>query len=108
MGGQHIFKDKQFDLYLNNFFIAIFWKFKVRLVDVAVVTDVDVRDAVIWSRDLIAVWLFGDDHSVLKTCPGIKDSGERLELSAVSAIKDVNQKYIVTRLRGRPVRGLPA
>ena len=30
---------------------VIFLKFKVRLMDVAMVTDVNIRDAVIWSRN---------------------------------------------------------
>ena len=54
--------------------------------NVAVDTDVNIRDAVVWPRDQIAYkgrilaiweWLF---HAMLKTCPGNKDNGKRLEI----------------------------
>ena len=50
--------------------------------DVAVVTDVNIHDAVIWPRDqivykgcILAIWELS-----FKTCPGNRDNGKRLEI----------------------------
>ena len=53
--------------------------------DVAMVSDVNIRDAVIWPRDqiaykgrILAIWKWSF-HAMLKTCPGNKDRCKRLE-----------------------------